>query len=167
MTEAHTYSPYRIDFELIVNDRGEPVIPPEGTWNSVGVPHLSSNSLDTLIHTLDRKSTQSTTKSSTGAILPITGGDLGDQRVETMPVFVETEGSPLTVTDTAVNLASDWSPTPLPEGLHRVALEADGRYHYDQTSQHVLGKTLLKKRQLEALGWKMLSVSYLQFSTCD
>jgi hypothetical protein len=165
LAEAHTLSPYRIDFELIVDDNRNPVIPPSGVWTTAGLPSLSSNSLGKLIDGLHRDTTTSSVKSFSGTVLPSTTTDGGRQSVsKDSPLCRPKE---LISAVTTVNLASDWSSTKLPKGQHRVAVEADGLYHYDQTSQHVLGKTLLKRRQLEAMGWKVLSIPYSEWSTFD
>ena len=62
-----------------------------------------------------------------------------------------------------VNLASDWQDiiqSPISEPVaRRIAIEADGPQHYAINCRHVLGHTVLKRRQLEALGWEVTPVS--------
>jgi hypothetical protein len=55
------------------------------------------------------------------------------------------------------NLSSDWCR--LPDEVHRkMCIELDGPFHYAINSKHMLGRTVLKKRQLTALGWEVIQV---------
>lgn len=60
-----------------------------------------------------------------------------------------------------ISLASDWGQklalpnTPI---SRKIALEADGPWHFAANCNHILGYTLLKRRQLKALGWEVISV---------
>ena len=60
-----------------------------------------------------------------------------------------------------ISLASDWGQklalpgTPVSK---KIALEADGPWHFAANCNHVLGHTILKRRQLKALGWEVISV---------
>lgn len=63
---------------------------------------------------------------------------------------------------TYVNLASDWETilnrSPNKPVARRIAIEADGPRHFATNCRHPLGHTVLKHRQLEALGWEVVSV---------
>ena len=64
-------------------------------------------------------------------------------------------------------LASDWGVEDkevMKRVKRRVAIEADGLYHYAVNCHHRLGKTVLKHRQLKALGWDVIPVSCV---VCD
>lgn len=68
----------------------------------------------------------------------------------------------------SLNLASDWADLvggPEMGVAKRVAIEADGPWHYAANCPHTLGKTLLKRRVLRAQGWTVVSVG-LQHVTC-
>lgn len=66
-----------------------------------------------------------------------------------------------------VKVASDWahyfaSPGPPPNVSRRVVFELNGPVHYASNvsaQRHVCGKDVVKKRQLEALGWQVIHVS--------
>ena len=49
-------------------------------------------------------------------------------------------------------------------GGRRVAVEVDGPSHFLGTSRMATGATKLKRRQLEAFGWRLLSVPYWEWS---
>lgn len=57
-------------------------------------------------------------------------------------------------------VASDWE-LELPSTVaRRVAIEADGPQHYSvNCPRHPLGRTVLKHRQLRALGWELIKVN--------
>lgn len=59
------------------------------------------------------------------------------------------------------NLASDWYQESLETIARRIAIEADGIFHFAANCNHPLGHTVLKHRQLKALGWEVISVSGL------
>ena len=78
---------------------------------------------------------------------------------------IQTSSTPETNThrvSQGINLASDWTER---VGGHvdctarRIAIEADGPWHYAANCSHRLGKTLLKHRTLRAFGWDVISVS--------
>ena len=56
------------------------------------------------------------------------------------------------------------SDTRQPHIVFITAIEADGLYHYAVNCHHRLGKTVLKHRQLKALGWDVIPVSCV---VCD
>lgn len=58
------------------------------------------------------------------------------------------------------NLASDWEVGLVSSHIkRRMGIEVDGPIHFAVNSNHPLGRTVLKRRQLTALGWDMISVS--------
>ena len=60
-----------------------------------------------------------------------------------------------------VNLASDWGSkftSPKEKVARRLAIEADGLPHFASNCDHVMGPTVLKHRQLRALGWEVVQV---------
>ena len=65
------------------------------------------------------------------------------------------------VPEISINLASDWGQkfiVPSTPVSKKIALEADGPWHFASNCNHVLGSTVLKHRQLKALGWEVISV---------
>lgn len=112
---------------------------------SMNPPSLSSNALNTLI--TDLAKCQGSEWMEDG-VVPSSSHSR----------FTEPPNQPV------VNLASDWSPgftERCIEGCHRVAIEADGPYHFHQSPEgySLTGSTHLKRRQLAAMGWKVLPVS--------
>lgn len=68
--------------------------------------------------------------------------------------------------DDIIRLASDWNvgDSEIYSNItHRIAIEADGPLHFCINCNHPLGRTVLKHRQLRALGWKVLSVPYFEW----
>ena len=65
-----------------------------------------------------------------------------------------------------VNFASDWTKYLAhgrrhPDIQKKIAFELNGPIHYAVNKPHyMLGKDVVKKRQLEAMGWKVIHVSY-------
>ena len=60
-----------------------------------------------------------------------------------------------------MNLASDWGSkftSPKEMVARRLAIEADGLPHFASNCDHVMGPTVLKHRQLRALGWEVVQV---------
>ena len=65
-----------------------------------------------------------------------------------------------------LTLASDWGVEDrevMKKIKRRIAIEADGIYHYAVNCRHELGRTVLKHRQLTALGWEVISVSIMYY----
>ena len=65
------------------------------------------------------------------------------------------------VPEMSINLASDWGQkftVPSTSVSRKIALEADGPWHFACNCNHALGRTVLKRRQLKALGWEVISV---------
>lgn len=64
-----------------------------------------------------------------------------------------------------VRVASDWaqrfvSPADMPHITRRVVFEVNGPVHYaSNIRRHLRGNDVVKKRQLEALGWEVIHVS--------
>lgn len=57
------------------------------------------------------------------------------------------------------NLASDWSEKGAnPNIARKIVIESDGPVHYPTNIRKPLGKSVLKKRQLEKLGWEVIQV---------
>ena len=57
------------------------------------------------------------------------------------------------------NLASDWSEKGAnPNIARKIVIESDGPVHYPTNIHKPLGKSVLKKRQLEKLGWEVIQV---------
>ena len=215
--EAHTCSSYIIDFELLVDQNGDPVMPPEGLWLTSST--LPAAMMPTCVMALSpnvggRKKTSSeggdqgelellmsdewsSAKSEVTPYGSFQGSnkqgsrnrsDLSADALNTLITNlrnchsseqikgeVVSSSSPSRSNEPpdrpAVNLASDWSPA-LTRGhieqYHRVAIEADGPYHFHQSPEgySLTGSTYLKRRQLAAMGWKVLPVSGVCVLVC-
>lgn len=150
--EALSISGYNIDFEILFDADHRP-IPIPNEWkchskdqvlHSVGLGNVKRRNLSPLglLETVTRENGESGASISAAD----TVGD-GDQKT--------------------INLASDWGQkffvpgTPISK---KIALEADGPWHFASNCNHVLGNTVLKRRQLKALGWDVISVGILLYT---
>lgn len=152
-TEALSLAGYNLDFEILFDAEHRPIpIPIQWKYrkrnillSSVGVGRekkrrtVSTELLETLKET-ERETI--TTKPSSNVIF----------NMDMIPK------------EKLIHLASDWGQkfiVPRIPVSKKVAVEADGPWHYASNCHHVLGSTVLKHRQLKALGWEVISVGFL------
>eukprot|EP00961_Rhodomonas_salina_P128091 1726468-Rhodomonas_salina.2 len=50
---------------------------------------------------------------------------------------------------------------------HKLAIEVDGPTHFDLNGEVPLGRTLMKRRHLRALGFNVVSVSYREWAAAS
>ena len=215
--EAHTCSSYIIDFELLVDQNGDPVMPPEGLWltSSTLPAAMMPTCVMALSPNVGGKKKTSSEGGDQGELELLVSDEWSSAKSEVTPYGsfqgsnkkgstnrsdlsadalntlitnlrnchsseqikgeVVSSSSPSRSNEPpdrpAVNLASDWSPA-LTRGhieqYHRVAIEADGPYHFHQSPEgySLTGSTYLKRRQLAAMGWKVLPVSGVCVLVC-
>ena len=149
-TEALSISGYNIDFEVLFDADHRPI----------PIPHQwKFHSVDKVLHSVGLGHVKRRTQSPAGLL-------------ETAVEMERENDALISANDTAgdgdpepkkksINLASDWGQkfiVPSTPVSKKIALEADGPWHFASNCNHVLGSTVLKRRQLKALGWEVISV---------
>ena len=152
-TEVLTLSGYNLDFEVLFDAEHRPITIPiqwkyrtkEILLSSIGMGKEKKKKFLTkdLLKTL--KETERGSGSSTQSSIELLN-------IDSIPK------------QKLIHLASDWGQkfsVPDVPVAKKVAVEADGPWHFASNCNHVLGSTVLKHRQLKALGWEVLSVSHI------
>jgi hypothetical protein len=143
--EALSISGYNMDFEILFDADCRPIPIPD-QWKR--------HSKDQLLHSIGLGHEKGGRLSSAG-VLETTEGK-SDTSIST----ADTAGD--------INLASDWGQkfiVPSTPVSKKIAIEADGPWHFASNCNHVLGNTVLKHRQLKALGWEVISVRIVTLYT--
>lgn len=120
---------YAINLEVLLDKNNQPLIP---TWTNY---KELQNSPDVRLHGMFSDHTRSELFSSLSA-LPESGSKMRRR----------------------VNFASDWGWKWSEMVARRIAVEIDGPSQFSVNGNHPLGKSVLKKRQLRALGWEVIQV---------
>lgn len=156
-SDAISLSGYIMDFEVLLDERGNPIEYPI-RWKYRTLEILAS-SLG-----LDSKSNVKSGRLET----------VSDDLVRTMKASEQNQNNdnaevsipmatPRYEFKVPFNLASDWGRkfcNPPRQPARKLVIEGDGIYHFARNDRnHALGNTVLKKRHLEALGWEMITVS--------
>ena len=172
-SEAFTSIGYSLDAEVLLGPDAKPVPIPrwwkyrkidsvqkalQGISQSDG-PASSSITLDSFVSNLKSAETSQISaacENSGTSALETGGGDSGqacdlltDMKSEQYKYFI--------------TLASDWAELTSSPSLpvaRKIAVEMDGPIHFAVNCRHLTGNTLLKRRQLTALGWEVISVSH-------
>ena len=159
--EPVSLSGYNIDFEVILDSRNRP-IPIPFSWKHV----LVTNMLKSVgIETCQAKNTFPTDISKMSALLDELSHTNSSAGENSQSSSVSVGGQ--IVKGHGVHLASDWGryfvrPQDMPPMARRVAFELNGPVHYAVNHPgHEVGKDVVKRRQLEALGWQVITVSGL------
>ena len=145
--EALSISGYNMDFEILF-DADHCPIPIPDQWKHHSKDHLLQS--------------VGLGQEKGGTISP----------ADLLETSAQTEGktdASISMADTAgdINLASDWGQKfiiPSTPVSKKIAIEADGPWHFASNCNHVLGNTVLKHRQLKALGWEVISVRIITFT---
>ena len=154
--EVISLSGYTMDFEILLNEKNEPIpIPNEWKLRHKDVVLKSFGGAD---QPLERYCNSKTDPQS--LIESMRSSELCSNHV------VKDVGYSLQVSSEGpgklINLASDWGSkfaNPREKVLRRIIIEADGYPHFARNCDHVMGPTVLKHRQLKALGWEVVQVS--------
>ena len=139
--EALSISGYNMDFEILFDADHRPISIPD-QWKR--------HSKDHLLHSIGLGHEKG------GTLSP---ADL----LETSAQMEGKTDASISTADTVgdINLASDWGQKfiiPSTPVSKKIAIEADGPWHFASNCNHVMGDTVLKHRQLKALGWEVISV---------
>ncbi len=150
-SEAISLSGYIMDFELLLDSNNRPVRIPrrwKRQWKESVVNSIHSNrvrvkkresGVSSLIEKLESAETSTKFETTKEAVLD----SKFDLRMR-------------------INLASDWGSKfeAIPRRVtRRIAIEVDGLVHFAANCDHVMGRTIIKHKQLQALGWELLQVS--------
>ena len=150
-SDALSLSGYIFDFEVLLDGSGEPIhIPIQWKHRLVSLLEASIGKgrsrpvrmkiSEDLVDSMRDSERDAGSSGGTGNTIPL-------DRYQRRPT---------------VNLASDWGARFYPPSkviARRVVVEADGHHHYAINCDHLLGSTVLKRRQVRALGWEVLNVS--------
>ena len=215
--EVASLSGYVIDFEVVLNERNEPIIVPRewiarqkdsvvlksigvtggGNWSSTSCKLDTSSLIEIAMQgelkgngaTGQHKRRPSTGKLDTSSLIELTkqsessskgssilsdllqvktsqprardNGKLTSSYKEDHTVPFNSSSNATIDSVELVNLASDWGSkftSPKEKVARRLAIEADGLPHFASNCDHVMGPTVLKHRQLRALGWEVVQV---------
>lgn len=162
--EAMSLSGYIMDFEILLDSNNKPVRIPR-RWKKQWK--------DSVVKSINPTRCQGHVKKTITKVSSLI------EKLETAETKTEFEATKKAVLDSnfdlrmRINLASDWGSKfeAVPEGVaKRIAIEADGYIHFAANCDHVLGRTVLKHKQLRALGWEVMQVkAFLQhlYSICS
>lgn len=153
-SDAISLSGYTVDFEVLLDKHGVPIECPM-RWKYRSLETLASS-----LGIVEKGKVQRGQRAT-----------ISDSLLETMKESEEDQGTNHEVTtsiaryehEVPFNLASDWGrkfcPPPR-QPAQKLIIEGDGIYHFARNDRtHQLGGTVLKKRHLDSLGWKMITVS--------
>eukprot|EP00731_Ephydatia_muelleri_P024015 Em0016g286a len=148
LPEALTRSGYIVDAELLLAPDNKPVlIPRHWYFRTIGYVR------DVL---LGRRESGVQSEQQ----LAPTSEERGEEEESTKNLSEILSSMEVTRRRKYINLASDWHGTGhCAHVARRVAVEADGPEHFAMNCNHPLGRTVLKHRQLKAMGWDVISVS--------
>lgn len=143
-TNAHTTSGYSIDIEVLLDKDNRLIVP----------PLTKSSQRQTLVEFLRKLEVTESQHCSR----------LSTKRLSKLcPLLVA-----MARTDESfpnhIRLACDWW-SESQAVARRVAIEVDGPSHYVINGRRPVGKTVLKKRQLEALGWEVIQIPYFDWGS--
>ena len=160
-SDAISLSGYLVDFEVLLDEWGNPIECPI-RWKY--------RALDLLASSLGMKSEGEARRGRLQTI--------SDDLLQAMKTSEKTQDSPVDPVEVVAppiterydfevpfNLASDWGRKfcgPPRRPARKLVIEGDGIFHFarnDRTA--VVGSTVLKKRHLEALGWETITVSFM------
>lgn len=158
LSEPLSLSGYNFDFEVLLDRHGDPIqIPmewkyksPEVLESSIGANQVRRKRLEKVSDDLLESMRQTEGKDA----------DVGSRDVDSDEVNASLGEYRRAMT---INVASDWGmkfkDLPYP-ATRKLLIEGDGIHHYARNdTSHTLGSSVLKKRQVEALGWEVLNVS--------
>ena len=134
--DALSISGWTMDIELLLDDKGKVISPPENTVNPMTHLQLARVAYLCYRHGIHPRKLTSDVRMKLAPLLSSLPKKLSCCR----------------------QLAHDWMLDGSLPVARKIAIEADGPFHYMCNSNHPLGTTVLKKRQLEAVGWEVIQV---------
>ena len=157
-TEALSLSGYNLDFEILFDDQHRPIAIPF-QWKY--------RKYDILLNSIGFGGRRGKRKLTTEVLESLKEAER-NAHTATLPSSRIHEFN-IDPRQTPVHLASDWGlkfSVPDAPVAKKVAVEVDGPVHFASNCNHVMGSTILKQRQLKALGWEVVSVSSLRLNYC-
>ena len=138
---ALSISGWTMDIELLLDDKGKVILPPENTVDPMTYLQLARVAYLCYRHGIHpRKMTP-------------------DMEMKLAPLLSSLRRK----LSCCRQLAHDWMLDGSLPVARKIAVEADGPFHYMCNCNHPLGTTVLKKRQLEAVGWEVVQVGGSHF----
>ena len=140
--DALSISGWTMDIELLLDDKGKAISPPENTVNPMTYLQRARVAYLCYRHGIHHRKMTS------------------DMEMKLAPLLSSLPRKP----SCCRQLAHDWM---LDESLpvaRKIAVEADGPFHYMCNINHPQGTKVLKKRQLEAVGWEVIQVGGSHFN---
>ena len=135
--DALSISGWSMDIELLLDDKGKVITPPESAVNPRTHLQLARVAYLCYQHGVHPRKMTS------------------DMRMKLTPLLSSLPQN----LSSCRQLAHDWLLDRSLPVARRIAIEADGPCHYVCNSHHFQGRTVLKKRQLQAAGWEVIQVS--------
>ena len=135
-TDALSISGWTMDIELLLDDRGEVIIPPESTTDPMTHLQLARVAYLCYQHGVHPRKVTPDMRRKLAPLLSSLPRKKGSQH----------------------QLAHDWMLDGSLPVARKIAIEVDGPAHYMFNCNHPQGTTILKKRQLEAAGWEVIQV---------
>ena len=136
--DALSISGWTMDIELLLDDEGKLISPPENTANPMTHLQLARVAYLCYQHGIHpRKMTY-----------------VLDVKMKLAPLLSSLPRE----LSCCRQLAHDWMLDGSLPVARKIAVEADGPSHYMCNSNHPQGKTVLKKRKLETVGWEVIQV---------
>ena len=134
--DALSISGWTMDIELLLDDEGKVITPPESTVNPTTHLQLARVAYLCYRHGVHPRKMTSNVRMKLAPLLSSLPRKLSSCR----------------------QLAHDWLLDRSLPVARKIAIEADGPTHYMCNSNYPRGTTVLKKRQLEAVGWEVIQV---------
>ena len=146
--EAFTKASYILDIEVLLDSEG----------NAIPIPaSLRHQNLEKLTGSAQSRKQSSPSSHSVNSL--IDGMKVSEQRSPDSSKQLNGVLTNSAEDSKTYFLASDWLKNGVVNCARRLAIEADGIYHFASNCRHTLGHTALKHRQLKACSWEVISVS--------
>ena len=155
-TEAISLSGYIVDFEILLDSNNRPVRIPrrwKRQWKESVISSIYSNRVR-----IRKKASQ-----VSSLIEKLEGAETSTECVTLNDAVLDSKFD----LRMRINLASDWGSKfeAIPRRVtRRIAIEVDGIIHFAANCDHEMGRTVIKHRQLRALGWEVLQVRLIKLT---
>ena len=155
-TEAISLSGYIVDFEILLDSNNRPVRIPrrwKRQWKESVISSIYSNRVR-----IRKKASQ-----VSSLIEKLEGAETSTECVTLNDAVLDSKFD----LRMRINLASDWGSKfeAIPRRVtRRIAIEVDGIIHFAANCDHEMGRTVIKHRQLRALGWEVLQVRVIKLT---
>lgn len=156
-SDALSLCGYAFDFEVLLDKNGEPIpIPMQWKYKSLQVLCASVGMMDSQPRPTAMRMDVSDNLLKSMRDVEKNCDDIGNRDVlASMPICNGFGAN--------VNLSSDWGvkfQSPSRKPARKLVIEGDGPHHTASNyPSHLMGSTIVKRRQIETLGWELLNVS--------